>query len=495
MRFGKMADGKTLLFLSAVDCHACIWQNGELSAATHFSSDTEGKRQFAAFLRTRRAPIFLLADFIEEDFRHETVPHLRSSERSALIGRKLEQYYRNTPFRQATMLSRRKNGRNKDEVLFSALTNPALLSPWLDIMRAHEIALAGIYSISGISARLLNVHASGKLLLLSWEKHAGLRQTYFDAGQLRFSRLTPLGEEGAFGVVAETEVARTHQYLNNLSLLPPDTVLNVQIICHAHDRPELETRLSDNACMRYHYLDIQELGQHVGSKTVYADSDATPLFLYLLASHQVRNHYADAESIRFLRLLHLRHALFGMSAALATVCLWLAASGIMEGMRTEAESLSITGQVKQLAQQTRQITRNFPVTMVPAADMKAAVLLTRELDGYSPAPQKLLDGLSRTLDDFPAIRINKLAWQAALPDTETNNSIALEGELAEFTGDYRSALAYLEHFRQELMRQGYDISAQSLPLDIGAQGSISDAIDLANPDTKFSLKLLRKTSA
>lgn len=494
MRFGKRTGGKILLFLSAVDCHACIWQNGELSAATHFSGDAEGKKQFAEFMRIHRAPVFLLADLIEEDFRHETVPHLRSSERSALIRRKLEQYYRNTPFRQTTVLSCRKNGRNEDDILFSALTNPALISPWLDVMRTHEIALAGIYSIPGISARLVNGHASDKLLLLSWEKHAGLRQTYFDAGQLRFSRLTPFAGEGAFGVVAETEVARTHQYLNNLSLLPPDAVLDVRIVCHAHDRHGLEAQLSDNICMCYHYLDIQELGQHAGSKTVYADSDATPLFLHLLASHPVRNHYADAESTHFLRLSQMRHALFGMSAALATACLLLVASGIMEGTRMQAESLSIRGQVEQLAQQTREISRNFPATMVPAADMKAAVLLTRELDGYSPAPQKLLDGLSRTLDDFPAIRINKLAWQSALSDTETNK-IALEGELAEFTGDYRGVLDYLERFRQDLMRQGYDISAQSLPLDDGAQRDVSDAIDLNNPGTKFLLKLSRKTPA
>ena len=71
------------------------------------------------------------------------------------IKRKFEQFYRNTPFRQATLLHRQEEGRRDDEMLFSALTNPQRISPWLDALLANHIPLVGIYSIPNISTPLL----------------------------------------------------------------------------------------------------------------------------------------------------------------------------------------------------------------------------------------------------------------------------------------------------------------------------------------------------
>lgn len=552
--------GKTLIFIGAVHCHACTWQNGELSAEECFADNAEGKEQFTAFLKTHRAPALLLTDLVEEDFRHETVPHLRGSDRTELIQRKLEQYYRDTPFRQAITLQRHKEGRRDDDMLFSALTNPALITPWLDIMLAHNIALAGIYSIPNISAPLVKDISSGSLLLLSWEKHAGLRQTYFDAKLLSFSRLTPINDSGSFCATAGTEAVRIQQYLNNLSLLPPGQALNVTIICHAADRHELEAHLSDDSDIHYAYLDIQELGRHIGSKTIYPDSNATPLFMHLLAAHPPRSHYAAAAHTHFLRLLQLRQSLLGLSAVFLTASLLWAAADIRAAIVLEGGKLALKAQGLQLSQQTRQIIQNFPnghgkyavldsekllaghpdethharpplssslpqeserdkdslrefnvTSLASATNMKTAVILSRKLDNTSPPPQIILDGISHTLDDFPAIRIDKLSWQtgsaaplvpgasgaasaAAPPENAASIApaqvILLSGELAEFTGGYRTALDYLERFRQALIQRGYSVTALTLPLDISPQGSIAtDTGDGSNRPAQFALKI------
>ncbi|MDE2119044.1 MAG: hypothetical protein KGJ19_10700, partial [Betaproteobacteria bacterium] len=146
---------KTLMFLGADHFHAYTWKNGALSGEQRFADNPEGKEQFVEFLQNHPDPAYLLADLIEEDFRHETVPHLRGGERAALIQRKFDQYYRNTPFRQALPLQRRKEGRRDDEMLFSGLTNPALISPWLSVLLAHSTPVAGIYSVPNISAPLV----------------------------------------------------------------------------------------------------------------------------------------------------------------------------------------------------------------------------------------------------------------------------------------------------------------------------------------------------
>jgi hypothetical protein len=495
---------KTVIFLSATHCQAYSWQNGELSATECFTDDTEGKKQFTAFLQAHHAPTLLLTDLVEEDFRHEAVPHLRGSERTELIQRKLEQYYRDTPFRQAMTLQRREDGRRDDDMLFSALTNPALITPWLNIMLTNNVALAGIYSIPNISAPLIKDIPSGCLLLLSWEKQAGLRQTYFDTKLLRFSRLTPINENSAFGATVKMEAARTQQYLKNLSLLPLNQALNVTIICHANDRRELEALLNDDSDMRYTYLDIQELGRHISSKTIYLDSDATPLFLHLLAAQPPRCHYAAAEHTHSHQLLLIRRSLFGLSAALAAGSLLWSVANIMEYVALKDESQALKAQSHHLSQQTQQIIKSFPDTLASASDMKTAVILSRNLDNTAPPPQIILDGLTHTLDIFPSISIDKLSWQTNLtvsdgvPAAQKGNATAivpaqvifLGGELTEFTGDYRAALDYLERFRQALIQRGYSVTALTLPLDVSPQGSIAaDIGDDNNKPARFSLHI------
>jgi len=500
---------KTLLFLSADQCQACTWQNGALSAATCFADNAEGLEQFTAFLRTHRDPTLLLTDLVEEDFRHETVPHLRGNDRTALIQRKLEQYYRNTPFSQAMTLQRRKDGRRDDDMLFSALTNPALITPWLNVMLAHNIPLVGIYSIPNISAPLVK-DISSYCLLLSWEKNAGLRQTYFDANLLNFSRLTPRNESSSFVATAGTEATRTQQYLKNLSLLPPGQPLNVTIICHTNDRHKLEANLIDDSNMHYAYLDIQELGQRIGSKTIYLDSDATPLFLHLLAVQPPRSHYAAAEYTHSHQLLLIRRSLFGLSAAFMTASLLWTAANIRETIALDDESQTLKAKSSQLSQQTRQTIQNFPITLASATDMKTAVILSRNLEKISPPPLVILEGLAHTLDDFPTIRIDKLSWQtssgasgaasAATPQGSATTIspaqvILLSGELEEFTGDYRAALDRLERFRQALIQRGYSVTALTLPLDVSPQGSIAaDTCDGSNKPAQFSLKISWRTA-
>lgn len=494
-----------MLLLSAAHCQVCTWQQGKFSAAEFFTDNAEGYKAFTARMQICRDPVYLLTDLVEEDFRHETEPHLHGKDRTAVIQRKLEQYYRNTPFRQAVTLQRRKDGRHDDEMLFSALTHPELITPWLDIMAENCLPLAGIYSLPNISLPLVKNIASDYLLLLSWNKHTGLRQTYFDQKMLRFSRLTPISESNSFSATVETEAMRSQQYLKNLSMLSPEHALNVVIICHANDRIELSKSLHDDSEMHYTYLDIQELGGQLKSKTIYPDSDATLLFLHLLASHPPRNNYATAEHTHFLRLLTIRHALFGLSAALSVASLLVTAAQIIAGNSLDEDSKLLTSKSLQLTKQTRELVNTLPKTSASATDMKTAVLLSRKLNAIFPPPQNLLKGLGQTLEDFPNIRINKITWQPGLTEaiagtvspqkmiagTLPAQIILLNGELEEFSGDFRSALDHLEHLRQALIQRGYSVTALTLPLDISPQGNIAaDTCDGSIKPATFSLKIL-----
>jgi hypothetical protein len=486
-----MTARKTLLYLCAGRLHACRWKNGALSPAQCYADDAQGREQFAAFLKTQCNPVHLLTDFVEEDFRIETVPHLRGGEHAALTQRKLEQFYRNTPFRRAVRLQRLQQGRRDDRMLFSALTNPALVSPWLDILLAQHAPLAGIHSVPGVSAALARHVSSEHLLLLSWEKSAGLRQTYFDAGHLYFSRLAIIGSDTSFGAAVATEAARTRQYLQSLGLLLPGQEVDVCILCHVNDQSGLAAHLRDGDGMRYVFLDIGEQGRRIKLKTACADSDATPLLLHLLAAAPPRSHYADAAHTRFFRLRQARRGLYAFSAMLLASGLLCCAADMREANRLDDATRLRNDQASGPSQQARQIIRSLSAASASPADMKAAALLSRALDNYSPQSQAMLGGLSSVMDEYPRIRIDRLSWQTQATESAPAQVISLGGELEQFSGDYREALDYLERFRRALTQRGYEVQTQTLPLDISPQGNIGKD---AGGDRRapFSLRLVRR---
>jgi hypothetical protein len=485
---------RTLLFLSADTFHASIWHGGKLGAPLTFSNDANGRENFSAFLKQHRDPAYMLVDVIEEDFRLETVPHLTGSARRDLQARKFEQFYRGTPFRQALLLQRQEEGRRDDEMLFSALTNPQRISPWLDTLLANHIPLVGIYSLPNISSPLLKDLPSDHVLLLSWEKNAGLRQTYFNNRRLHFSRLIPVAADSFTDSVA-TETPRTQQYLKSLSLPPPGEVLDVYIICHAKDRIALQSRLEGSGDLRYTYLDIQELGKRVKAKNTYSDSDATPLLLHLLASKPPKSQYANSEHTHFYLLLQIRRLLFILAGAAALAGAVWSGMAFWQGREYVAGTEPLNVQMERNRQQTQQIQLSFANSTVPAADMKTAVLLSRKLNLYTPPAEEFLHEMTYALDKFTQIKVSKISWQAsaayAAPTPYPAQVITLDGSLLDFGNDYRKALDYLERFQQALTQRGYTVSAERVPLDVSSKGSLSGITSKIDGNAaQFTLKII-----
>ena len=212
-------------------------------------------------------------------------------------------------------------------MLFSALTNPSLITPWLNVILAQKTPLAGIYSVPQISAPLVKDHPSNHLLLISWEKYSGLRQTYFSQHHLQISRLTPVHAELTFHDAVVKELARTYLYLKSLSLLPAGQILDVRILCHADDRNELRKKLPDDADMRYDFADIETVGKQLKIDHRFTDSDASQIFLHQLVASRPKSDYSNAEHTRYHTLRQMRVA-FNWSAVVLLIAsvIWAAAT-------------------------------------------------------------------------------------------------------------------------------------------------------------------------
>lgn len=488
-----------LLFLSADRLHAQLMTGGKIAAQHDFSDAPDDRNRFDAFLQTAKCPAYLLTDLIEEDFRHEIVPHLTGRNRTALLQRKFDQFYRSTPYSQATLLQRQKTGRRDDDMLFSALTNPALITPWLEIMLARQIPLAGIYSVPQISAPLVKDHPSNHLLLISWEKYSGLRQTYFIEHRLQISRLTPAHDELSFRDTVVEELSRTYEYLKSLSMLPVGQTLDVRLLGHSDDLFKLQLELPRRADMHYDFIDLADIAKQMKIEHRFTDSDASQIFLHQLATKPPKSSYARPEHTRYNTLWQWRRALNATSAALLLGSLLWSGADIWQSMANEREAASLKEQAQQLANEAQQITLTFPSTQAPASDMKAAVSAIHALNHLAPAPGEILRPVSAALDRYPQIALDELAWQAGATEPVADNSpadshaeiITLNGHLSDFVTDYRAALNYLERFEGELAAQGYRVAALKKPLDISASGSIADQHEAHSAALGFSLKLSR----
>ncbi|HEU0283295.1 MAG TPA: hypothetical protein VFQ99_05885, partial [Gallionella sp.] len=377
---------KLLLFLSADHLHAQLMANGKIVMQREFAGSPDGQENFAAFLQEAKHPTYLLADLVEEDFRQETVPHLSGGSRTVLLQRKFEQFYHGTPFHQATLLQRQKTGRRDDDMLFSAMTNPSLIKPWLDIMLAKQTPLAGIYSVPQISAPLVKEHPSNHLLLISWEKSAGLRQTYFSDHRLQISRLTPIHADLTFQNAVVSELTRTYQYLKSLSLLPPGQTLDVRLLGHSHDLIELQLELPRSADMRYDFADLADLAKQHNIDYRFADSDASQIFLHQLAARPPQTHYANAAHTHYFTLWQLKHALNLASGTLLCGMLLWGAANLWQSSNDAADAASLKILAQRTLDEAQKITLAFPNTYAPAADMKAGVSAMRKLSQHDSAP-------------------------------------------------------------------------------------------------------------
>jgi hypothetical protein len=532
-----MAD-PALLFLTAERLTAYRWHGGHVSQEGTFAADEAGRRAFAAYAADtaqRRRTAWMLADLVEEDFRFETVPHLIGPERSALLARKLEQFYRSTPFRHAEIREREREGRRDDRVLFSALTNPGWIAPWIELLVHYEIPLRGLYSVPLLSRHIARLISGHDLLLITWERDAGVRQTYFKNGHVSFSRLSPLAvglHAGAglhpaaglpstggaqFTATVIHEAARTVQYLHSLSLLPSERPLHVAIVCSREDREALAARLQDSPRVRYAYLDIGELAARLGYRDSLPDSDATSLLLHTLIKSRPHNQYASAQHTHYYALGEVRR--LARAAVLVTglgLLLW-AGLDVWQAMTFSRRAEQFNVQLQGLERQYQAIRATFPPTPWSASEMRQAVRVTRALAQSSPLPVEVLSGIGQVLERFPELRLTQLSWQiTAHPDSVERGTparsrastppagsgptlyrvVLLQGEVHPFRHNYREALEQVEALAAELTRRGFSVERLELPLDLRPQASLAGQSDAPEAERRaaFALKIVREAT-
>ena len=481
---------KLILQLGADRLCCWIWERGLLNCGPCFDATPGGVQGFTAWLAGRRdMPTLMLADLVEEDFQRHLLPHVAGRAGLAMRARRLAQAWRDTPFRSAHLQGRESAGRRDDITLFSALTNPAALTPWLDALEDQQIPLAALYSPALLSSALLPEDARLEPhLLLVTEHGSGIRQTYFQFGKVRFSRLAQAAGS------AEQEAERTRQFLAGAHMLPRDLPLRVLALLPLARIAE-PPAASLPALLDWRVLPLEEVAaQHRLAATANPDE----LLLGLAARSAPPGHYPLGPRQRFYSLWRTRQALLASSAVLAAASLLWLGSNI-------AGYVLARGHIQELRRETQGFNvayRNSMSTMPPAVDktanMKAAVQIAQMVARQGPWPQALLSRLSEALERSPQIRLTQLDWRANVPGIvpiaagsafpgaasapalvtpqsslligipkAPSQQLRLQAEVLVEQDDYRSVLLNMKRFAQELARMpGMLVEIEQLPFDI-----------------------------
>ena len=482
--------GRLLLHLTSEQLCCWQWQRGVLTAGPCFDAARDGLTRFGNWLAGQQeTPALLLVDIVEEDFQRHHLPHVPGRAGQALRARRLAQAWRDTPYRYALVQEREEQGRRDDIVLFAAITNAELLAPWLDVLEQRQVPLAGICSPALLGMELLPAAArQAPHLLLVSEHAAGIRQTYYQHGQLRFSRLA----QGAAS--AEREAARTRQFLVGAHLLPRDSALQVlalQPLARIAAGPGAAT----DPLLDWRVLPLEEAA--AGQRLPVTDA-ADTLFIGTLARHQPASHYPPGRHQRHYRLWRTRGALRASSAVLAACCMLWTIANVVGYVLVTRHAAALADEAHGYDRQYRSSMSDMPPAVDKTANMRAAVQIAQMVARQGPWPEPLMTVLSEALERSPQIRLTALDWRASVPGAApvTASSavpgaattpallapqssmllgipkappqqLRLQAEVLVERDNYRSVLLSMNRFAQELARTPrLAVQVEQLPFDV-----------------------------
>ena len=393
-----------------------ITQGKRIAARREFAVSGAGAGEFDRHLASLvDVPTYFFTDLSEEDFRLDTVPHVGNRDREAIVARKLSQIFRNTPYRHAVMQGREPEGRRDDRVIYTAITNPELLRPWMEAIERHKVPLAGIYSAAVFSLVLLEELdlVFPHTLLVTFTPGEAMRQTYFKDNEIKFSRLTPVDLEPGqtLGMMVAEETTRTWQYLDSLRHFGAQDRLEVCVMVHPNDRPAVQPELRDFAQIQYRVIDMEQASMKLALKPAPLDSTAEEVLVHLFLMRPAGNHFAAPEQRKWATLRRARLALNQASIVVLAAGMAWGGYNLMNALDKTEGDQGIARQIAAFNREYDDITRAMPSFGVGGSTMRDAVAFYNSSIRGFPSLPRFLEPISQVLRDRPDVRLTQVAWQ------------------------------------------------------------------------------------
>lgn len=506
------------------------WRRGRCEGPLRFAADEDGVDRFSAYLSEELPePVYVLVDLVEEEFREDTIPRVIGPDRRSLIEARRRRLFSDPTYGCSFRLGREAEGSRNDRMLFTALTRPERLRPWLRAIARNRVPLAGVHSLPLLKEQMLEwIRLETSPALVVTRQHAGgLRQTCFVGGRIRLSRLSA----PHFGAVGDAdflrgEVEKVRRYLVRHGLLAADRALDVHIVSHSGLQEAIGRLAPSSPSIRYRFVSLSEVGRRLGiaeaEDLVWCDR----LFVSLMARRTPRHQYAPARETRAYALHRVRAGLRAASLLVFAGGLFGGGSGLADAFDAGRLAHSLEAQANLYRQRYDEARTRLPPTPVELSALQLAVETAESLREVRRTPGAMLLAVSRCLDPHPAARLESLAWsveaghlpvrrppEASLSAPESgirhgaapspvhapSLSVDLEGRIEPFDGDYRRALEQVDALTDSLRAVSGVVAVEvlSLPLDIGSEASLRGDAGArgAAAEAPFSLRVLWSTDA
>ena len=506
-----------VIFLSNNGLQCYQRQAGEWVRVAAFPEEEAGHGGWATFVADWRVKqVAWVVDFFDEDFRLETVPKVSGRDLRQVLNRRLEQQFRGLRYRQAQVHAAPRapdpSAAAAPQALLAGLPSSELVDRWLEPLLTHEVAITGVYSpalLLSVLAQPLQVQGPHTLVVCC-HPGDGLRQSYFQNGQLRFSRLSRVNAEGIAPLLQALpeETGRTLQYLVSMRMMGRQDGLQVLVLTTADTVADMQAALRDTEQYFFDVLSWADWGQKLHLGPV---ADAASFWAQSLSRSAVHAvNYAPA-TVRRFHLLRLYQG-WGRMVMLVLLLLALAVSGwfYWQSLQIQAQNLALQQQTSQVQEQKAQDLRVVTQSPWPPAHVAAAVgFVQGTLQGW-PRQEQDLTQVAEVLAHHPAIYPQTMAWAvdpqsapklesllqedskttpgAAAVDPATgvpapallvNNAadlhhfVWLRGRVEPFAENYKHSFRVLEAWYAEMRDRGWEVTPLAWPLDVSPQGQIN----------------------
>ncbi len=514
---------KRLIYATASRATAYVWSGGHLSVDASFPANEEGTTAFANYVGAVGNSLFyVLVDVVEEDFHQENIPYIRGKDRRALLDRKLAQRYRDTSLSTAISLGVDRGQRAEERVVLSSFTNTQQLHPWLVALRDADVPVVGVYSAALVAPLLVAKLGLKKApCLLVALSQAGLRQSYVERGQIRFSRLGPLeaaevASPERTAEAFERETTRVHQYLTAMRVLPREGgTVDTLLIAPPGQMAAVHDAAPSIGQLRLQVLDLDEVRRKIGLRSAPAGAGAEALYLHLLASHPPKQQYAKENLRGAFRVHQWRVGLIAGGALALTGCLLYSGSLAWEALELRDSTLQDRQQTVIAQQAYDRVKAQFPAMPTTTENLRTAMDQYRLLAAQTRSPRGLLVEVSQVLNDSPRIEVERLRWEydGKVPEvareagtvgaTTPPGGQAPRYEIAEITArvqatrasDYRGIQLLVNQFVDQLeKRPGVVVLARKLPFEVNSRTQLSGDIgtERAGSVPEFTVTVARR---
>lgn len=520
---------KRIFFFAGHRFAVLHWNGKTFMGGCAFEPDVQGLDKFEKYLQqSAKVPTKLLIDVIEEDFRQETVPHVGKKDRSAVVERMLDRFYRSSmQFTYYEVIGREKTGRKDDQVLLGAITDPALIVPWLDVIHRTDTPLVGIWTLPLLSKKILQLIGAtkGPVLLVSQQVNSTLRQTFFRDGKMISSRQSVINQDASkienIGRIASSEIDRTTIFLNNQRLINENEELKIHVLCSDKQVEPLEVSLVSDNARQFTLHRIEEIHKKIGIRNYEGNfSDGIYAWLCLKDTFNL-GHYGERKEFTRYYYSLASTALYVLSVLVLVIAAIVTEANISSAIEAnrsvELLKMQETGYKKIYSEKFS----TYEAVFKNARSMNDAVDLVDTIRQHAAiSPLDLYIEVSKILSQsqFKNISIDKIDWKSeqhldkagnaakpvkpdiASPDPMWHVAV-LTGTIPVSSNDYGDSVAQINNIVLALLRDERIETAEALemPVDVRSDRRYSAESGSNNSDNKnqkphggFSIRIVMK---